>query len=259
MSFFEAISLGLIEGFTEFLPVSSTAHLILFSKIFNLEQSEFLKTFIIFIQSGAVLGLLFLYWRSLVFDLKTLKKVIIAFLPTAIIGFLLYKIIKSVFFDSLLLILTALFVGGVLMIIFEIYYQKYKFNQQKKEKIFYKEAFLIGLGQSLAVIPGVSRSGTTILTGLLMNLERRSIVEFSFLLSIPTIIMATFYDLYKNFGEIDFTNFYLLIIGFFVSLLSAILSAKFFLNYISKHSFTIFGIYRILLAIVLAFYFLGVL
>ncbi len=254
MNFFQAIILGLIEGFTEFLPISSTAHLILFSRIFNLEQSEFLKTFIISIQSGAILGLLLLYWKKIVFDLKILKKVIIAFLPTAIIGFLLYKVIKFVFFNSIILILISLFIGGALMIIFEVYYQKNNLNKQKKEEISYKEAFLIGLAQSLAVIPGVSRSGATILTGLLMNLERKTIVEFSFLLSIPTIITATFYDIYKNFGEISFANFHLLMIGLLLSLLSAILSAKFFLNYISKHSFIIFGIYRIFFALFLSFY-----
>lgn len=255
MNIFEAIILGLVEGLTEFLPISSTAHLILFSKILNLEENDFLKTFIIFIQSGAILGVLFLYWRNLIFKKQILTRVIFAFVPTALVGFLFYKVVKNIIFSEIEIILVALFIGGVLMLVFENYYQK-RNDKIRKEEIGLKESFIIGLAQSLAVIPGVSRSGATILSGLAMNLDRKIIVEFSFLLAIPTIIAATVYDIYVSWENLTFNNFYLLMIGFLFSFISAIISVSFFLNYISQKSFVFFGVYRIVLTIVLGIYFL---
>jgi undecaprenyl-diphosphatase len=256
MNFFYSIILGGIEGFTEFLPISSTAHLILFSRIFQLKQSDFLKTFIIFIQFGAILGLFSIYWRKFLTDIETLKRIFFAFVPTAIIGLLLYRIIKNFFFEDIHLILASLFMGGILLIIFEIYYQKKMLLKKASNDISYQNALLIGLGQALAVIPGVSRSAATILTGLLLGIERKTIVEFSFLLSIPTITTAALYDFYKNFHSFTLEEFDLLIVGFLSSFVFAILAAKFLLAYIKTHSFILFGIYRIILSLLLAFYFL---
>lgn len=255
MNFLYSIILGAIEGFTEFLPISSTAHLLLFSKIFNLSHLYFLKTFVIFIQSGSILGLLFIYWRKFFSDLEKLKKVIFSFIPTSIIGFLFYKLIKNVFFNEILIVLAALFIGGVLIIIFEFYYQKKMISKNVSDKISYKQAFLIGLGQSLALIPGVSRSAATILTGLFLGIDRRTIVDFSFLLSVPVIITASLYDLYVNFNSFTLKEFDFLIAGFLASFVFSIFAVKFLINFIKNHSFVLFGVYRIIFAIILGIYF----
>ena len=254
MTILQTIILGIIEGVTEFLPISSTGHMILASKLFGIADSDFTKSFEIIIQFGAILAVAVLYWKKLFSGVNVWKKVLTAFLPTAIIGFLLYKILKQYLLSNAVIVLWALFLGGVLLIVFEIWYRKSV--ALKTNEISYKKSFITGVAQSLAIIPGVSRSGATIVAGLLMGISRESIIEFSFLLAIPTMAAATGYDLFKNAGSFSFSQFHLLALGFIVSFIVAMLSIKWFIGYIKNHSFISFGIYRIIAAVL--FYFLVV-
>lgn len=253
MTFFQAIILGIIEGFTEFLPISSTGHLILAGRLFNLPSDNFLKTFEIAIQAGAILAVVFLYWRIFL-DKKLIKKLITAFIPTGVLGFILYKIVKQIFMESEILVIVSLFLGGVFLIIFEWRHRDQPAATETVAGISYKQAGLVGIFQSIAMIPGVSRSAATIIGGLLLGVKRKTIVEFSFLLAVPTMFAATGFDILKNAPTFQVSEFGLLSVGFFVSFLSALASIKFLLSYIQRHTFIIFGVYRIAAAIL--FYFL---
>ena len=253
MDLLNTIVLGVVEGVTEFLPISSTAHLIITSKFLNIPQTSFHKLFEVFIQSGAIMAVLFLYFNDLKSNFKILKNLFFSFLPTAVVGFFLYKVIKNIFFESIRLISFSLFFVGVLFIVIEILVSKKKINLKKTIKdinIFY--ALVIGLVQSLAVVPGVSRAGAVIFIMLVLGYRREEAAKYSFLLSIPTIFMAAFFDLYKS-KDILVTNLDhlgILFVGFFVSFISALISVKLFIGFLKKHSLIIFGIYRILLAII---------
>lgn len=257
MTIIQSIILGIVEGVTEFLPVSSTGHLILTGELLGVPDSNFLKSFEISIQLGAILAVLFLYWRKISLDKDLWKKVFVAFLPTAILGLLFYKILKDFLLSSTDVVLWALFLGGIFLIIFEIWYRAYRQAGNKKEnnlqngveQISYKKSFFIGIVQSLSIIPGVSRAGATIIGGLLAGLKRQTIVEFSFLLAVPTMAAATFYDLYRSAGEFSFQEFHLLAIGFITSFIVAIVAIKWLLNFIKNHTFIVFGVYRIIVAV----------
>jgi len=254
MDLLKTIVLGMVEGVTEFLPISSTAHLIITSKLLNISQTDFQKLFEVFIQSGAILAVVFLYFNELRVNFKILKNLFFSFLPTALVGFFLYKVIKNVFFDSLNLIAFSLFFVGIFFIIIEILVNKKKIVLKKKiEEINIFDALIIGLAQSFALIPGVSRSGVVILSMLILGYQRDQSAKYSFFLSIPTIFMASFYDLYKS-KDILLTNLNqvgLLLIGFFISFIFSLISVKWLLGFLKKNSLIIFGIYRILLAIIL--------
>lgn len=250
MNYLHAIIFGIVEGASEFLPISSTAHLILTAKLLGLDQTEFLKSFEIAIQLGAILSVVVLYWRSFLVNFEELKRIICAFIPTAIVGFLLYKVVKHYFMGNLNVVLSALLLGGIVLILFE----KFKKNQENKtsavSQIPYHKAALIGLFQSLAVIPGVSRSAATIVGGLLLGIERKTIVEFSFLLAVPTMAAATALDLLKNANTFSRDQFGFLAVGFIASFVVAIVCIKWLLSFIQKRDFTLFGVYRILIALI---------
>lgn len=250
MNLLSAIILGIVEGLTEFLPISSTGHLILASALLKIQQSEFLKTFNISIQLGAILAVIFLYWKSMFFDVKMIKRIITAFIPTAFIGFIFYKAVKSFLLGSQNVVLWSLLIGGIFIIIFELRHQrKYKPNPEKID-ISYRQAFLIGVFQSFALVPGVSRSAATILGGLALGLNRKAVVEFSFLLAVPTMFCAVAFDLAKTAGTFTTDQLYYLAIGFVVSFITAILAIKFLLSFIQKNNFITFGVYRIILALI---------
>ncbi|MGI6374346.1 MAG: undecaprenyl-diphosphate phosphatase [Patescibacteria group bacterium] len=260
MTIIQSLILGLIEGLTEFLPISSTAHLILGAKALRLPDDNFLNTFIISIQVGAILAVLILYWRRVIGNFKIIKKIITAFIPTALIGFIFYKIIKTILMDSLLVIAVSLIVGGLLIFYFEkMASRKYLKTEEGPESqladsletISYPQAFILGLVQALAVIPGVSRSGATIIGGLAQGIKRQTVVEFSFLLAIPTILAATVYDLYKNPEVLSGFNLPLWLIGFIVAFITALLGIKFFLKYIKQNDFKIFAWYRLILGLII--------
>jgi len=246
MDLIDAIILGIIEGITEFLPVSSTGHLILASTLLKLQDSEFLKTFEIAIQLGAILSVVVLYARRLVADRILIQKTLVAFLPTCIVGLALYKVVKQYLLGNEFIVVMALLIGGVILILFE-WLQRGK-NEGIRE-ISYAQAILIGLFQCISMIPGVSRSAATIIGGMFLGIERKTIVEFSFLLAIPTMAAATALDVYKSAAAFSSGEFELLAVGFVISFIVALLSVKFLLRYIQNHTFIAFGIYRILVAI----------
>ena len=255
MDLLSAVILGIVEGVSEFLPISSTGHLILTAQAMRLEQSDFLKSFEIAIQLGAILAVVALYGKRLSLDLKILRRVTAAFIPTAVIGFFLYKAIKNVFFNSNQLILWSLLLGGIFLIVFELLHREKKEALDEISLISYPQAFIIGIFQSIAVIPGVSRAAATIIGGLILGLKRKTIVEFSFLLAVPTMGAAVALDLIKSAQTFKPGDFLSLSVGFLVSFIVALLSIKCLLGFIKNHSFISFGIYRIILALLFLFIF----
>lgn len=253
MSVLAAAVLGVIEGLTEFLPISSTAHLILATRAMGIPDTEFVKTFEVVIQLGAILAVVVLYGRRLLIDRSLLRTVLVAFLPTAVIGFVLHDFIKQFLFESLQTILTALAVGGAVLIAFD-WLKKNK--AENASPVTVTQAFWIGVCQSLAVIPGVSRAAATIIGGELLGVGRKTIVEFSFVLAIPTMAAATGLDLLKTSASFSGSEWIALAVGFLVAFGVAIASITWFLQYITRHSFSTFGFYRIGLAAVCALLFL---
>lgn len=253
MDFLHAIILGIVEGVTEFLPVSSTGHMILVSELLHIPDTEFLKTFEITIQLGAILAVVVLYWRKLLLDFEMMKRIMIALLPALGVGFLFYSFIRTLLGSSMTVV-VALFVGGVTIILFELLRKKPDEMLEDLSMLSYKKAFFIGLFQALSVIPGVSRSGATILGGMLLGMRRKAIVEFSFLLAVPTMVAATTLDMIKNATLFDTGNTGVFLIGFFVSFFVALLAIKFLLRFVETHTFILFGVYRIVIALVFFFF-----
>lgn len=251
MIFLHSLLLGIVEGITEFLPISSTGHLVLVSTLLGITQTDFQKTFEIFIQLGAIAAVVAVYWRSFL-DFGTLKKIVVAFIPTGIIGLALYKVVKTYLLGNEAVILWALAIGGVALIAFEYLHTERESAAGSIEDITYKQAIWIGIFQAISIIPGVSRSAATILGGLLSGLKRRTIVEFSFLLAVPTMLAASGLDLLKTSATFDISQIGALAVGFVAAFIVALFSIRFLLNYIRSHTFVPFGIYRIVLAI--AFY-----
>lgn len=245
MTTIQAILLGIVEGLTEFLPVSSTGHLALASNFLGIIQNEQTIVFEIAIQLGAILAVLFIYWKRLL-DINLLMKLFVGFLPTGLIGFLLYKYIKT-FLDNPFIISFSLILGGIVLILIEKLYKiRYEKQKLQHEEIDYSKAFFLGLAQCVAMIPGVSRSGAVITAGLVMNIKRNILVDFTFLLAIPTMFAATLYSIYKSRDLLTPDYVSTLSIGFIVSFVVAFIVVKAFLNYIRKFDFIPFGIYRII-------------
>jgi undecaprenyl-diphosphatase len=266
MNIIQSFLMGIVEGITEFLPISSTAHLILTGDLLRLPSSDFLKSFEISIQLGAILSVVVLYWKRVWNNIGIIWKLAAAFIPTSIIGLILYKIIKNVLMADTAVIGSSLLIGGIILILFENWYaKKHPHNDEpitnngdaELNAITYKQAVILGVAQSLAMIPGVSRSAATIVGGLALGIKRRTIVEFSFLLAIPTMIAATGLDLYKNPTVLVGNQLTLWLVGFITSFLTAIIGVKFLLKYIQRNDFKAFGWYRIVLGgIVLLWLFL---
>ncbi len=253
LTFASSLVLGVVEGFTEFLPISSTAHLVLTSQLLGIAQSPFVKVFEVSIQSGAILAVVVLFWKKF-WNWEILKHLFVAFLPTGILGLIFFKIIEKNLLGNIAVTLFALGLGGLFLVLFE------RFHHAPAEggtlaSINYKESFIIGLFQSVSMVPGVSRAGATIVGGMFLGLSRELIVEFSFLLAVPTMLAATGLDVVKNTSVFSTGNLDILAVGFIASFITAIISIQFFLSYIRKHTFTSFGIYRV----VLAFLFLALL
>ncbi|HUQ45816.1 MAG TPA: undecaprenyl-diphosphate phosphatase [Gemmatimonadaceae bacterium] len=245
MSLLHALILGIVEGITEFLPVSSTAHLILAGKLLALD-SEFAKSFEIIIQFGAILSVVVLYWSKF-WHWDVLKKLVVAVIPTGVIGLTVYKAVKSYLLGNVTVVLLSLLIGGVALIVFERF-RKSSETEVDFAEITYRRAFLIGLFQAIAVIPGVSRSAATIVGGSLIGVSKRTIVEFSFMLAVPTMLAATGLELVKGRAALS-GHYGVLAVGFAVSFVTAIIAIKSFLGYIKKRDFAAFGWYRIVLAV----------
>ncbi len=244
----DALILGIVEGITEFLPISSTGHLILASSLLGITNSEFLKSFEIAIQLGAILAVVVLYWRSFL-DIEILKRIAVGFIPTGIIGLAFYKVAKTYLLGNELVVVVALAVGGIALIVFELLHTEESSATEGLQHVTYGQAALVGLFQSVAIIPGVSRSAATILGGLLIGIKRATIVEFSFLLAVPTMGAATGLDLVKNAGSFSANQFLPLAVGFVVSFFVALLAIQFLLGFVRNRSFIAFGVYRIVIAI----------
>jgi undecaprenyl-diphosphatase len=248
MDILQATLLGIIEGATEFLPISSTGHLILAGSLLGIPATDFYKSFEIVIQLGAILAVVVLYFRSLL-DIEVLKRIAVAFVPTGVIGLACYHLVKTYLLGNATVVLSALFIGGLILILFELARTERFQYDMPLSAITYKQALIIGLFQSVAIIPGVSRSAATIVGGLLLELPRKTIVEFSFLLAVPTMAAATGLDLLKNYASFSADGAWLIAIGFLVSFAVALLAIKFFLSYVRTHGFLPFGIYRVLVAV----------
>lgn len=252
MDLIHTIILSVIEGVTEFLPISSTGHLILSSRFLQIPQTEFLKTFEIVIQLGAISSVIFLYFGKFIKDWNLNFKILVAFIPTGIVGIFLYPFIKSILLESSSITLLSLFLGGIFLIVFEKYLVKN--NTKSLNEISYKDALVIGAVQSISVIPGVSRAAATIVGGSYAGLNRVSATEFSFLLAVPTMIAASGLDLIKTAGHFTQVEYINLLLGFVFSFLVALLSIKFLIGYVKKNNFVGFGIYRIFLAVLYYFF-----
>jgi undecaprenyl-diphosphatase len=221
------------------------------ARYLGLTQTEFVKSFEIAIQLGAILAVMFLYRKPFLAGVDIYKKLLAAFVPTAVIGGLLYKFIKGFLLDNIAVVLWALFLGGIALIIFEYFHREKDTCVSELSAISLRQAFLIGAFQSIAVIPGVSRAAATIIGGLILGLRRKTIVEFSFLLAVPTMAAAVALDLFKSAHSFSAAEFGILGAGFIASFAVAVVSIRFLLFFIKKNDFTPFGIYRIILALVL--------
>ncbi len=254
VDFFKAALLGIVEGLTEFIPVSSTAHLLLTSQLVDFTTIKN-NLFEIVIQLGAILAICVIY-RGKIFDLlihfkeksqqKFILNLALAFLPAALIGLAFHGLIKAFLFNNLTIALALIF-GGIVMILVER--RPRSSTVEELNNITPLTAFYVGLFQCLAMIPGVSRSGATIIGGLLLGLNRKIAAEFSFFLAIPTITAASIYDLYKSSIDLTSTDLEIIFIGLLASFLSALFVVKWFINFVSKNNFVPFGFYRIVVGI----------
>lgn len=254
MNIFQSVILGIVEGITEFLPVSSTFHLIWTSRFLSLTQNDFTKLFEVFIQGGAVLAIVFLYFKEVMRDRALFVKLLLSFIPTAFVGFLMYQIIKGVFFESTQTITIAFIFLGVVFLVVEYLIQKKWLKLEKNiAKLSYGQAILIGVAQSLSVLPGVSRAGAVILGMMFFRFKRSEAAKYSFMLSVPTILAASLYDFYKM-REVVFEStdkLGVLFIGSVVAFGSAYLGVKWLIKFLQTHSLSFFGWYRIILGIIL--------
>lgn len=253
----KALILGVVEGLTEFLPVSSTGHLILFGDLLNF-TGERAKVFTIAIQLGAILSVCWEY-RAKVIEVvrgigtnpaanRFVVNLMIAFLPAAILGLLFIKAIKSYLFHPMP-VAMALIIGGLLILWAER--REHAVEVERVDDMDWKHALKVGLAQCLALIPGTSRSGATIIGGLFFGLSRKAAAEFSFFLAIPTMFAATFYDLYKNRELLDWNDLTLIAAGFTAAFFSALLAVRGLLRFVSNHDFTVFAWYRIIFGIII--------
>ena len=264
MTIFEAIILAIIEGITEFLPVSSTGHMIIASSLMGIASDPFTKLFTIAIQFGAILSVIVLYWKRFIPG-KSIQetfifysKLFVAFLPAAIIGFLFNDYI-DVLLERVDVVGYALIGGGIFFLFMDSLFSK---NESLPEQeVSFPTALKIGLYQTIAMIPGVSRSAATIIGGLTQKLNKKTAAEFSFFLAVPTMFAATGYKMlkfYDDSGTINSNELTLLVIGNLVAFTVAILAIKSFITFLTKHGFRIFGIYRIIVGvIILILYYLG--
>jgi undecaprenyl-diphosphatase len=248
MTYLQAIILAIIEGITEFLPVSSTGHMILASALMKVQDPEFAKTFEIVIQLGAIAAVAVLYIKRFFVSLDIYLKLIAAFIPTAVIGVLAYKAIKTYLFNPFV-VSIALIVGGIILILLDKWTENKKSDVAKVEDISYAGAFKIGLFQCLSMIPGVSRAAATIFGGIYSGFDRKLATEFSFLLAIPTMLAASGKDLWESKDLIHADNIKLMLVGGAVAFVFAIIAVKGFIAFVQKYGFKHFGYYRIALGI----------
>jgi undecaprenyl-diphosphatase len=253
MDFIQTIILSIIEGITEFLPISSTGHLIIMAKLMNLSQNAVQTNFEITIQLASIFAVCYEYREKFYNNLELWKKIIISFIPVGVIGLLFHKIVYQLF--TVQIVAIAFIVGGIIFLIIEKYYKEKEHNIKDLKDITYKQSLLIGIAQAFSLIPGTSRSGATIVGGMLCNLNRKTATEFSFLGALPVMLAATLFDVVKHHAELGSGDISNLIIGFIVSFFMALITIRLFLKYIEKYNFVPFGVYRILFGVILLVFF----
>ena len=254
MDIIQSVILGVIEGFTEFLPISSTGHLIVASDMLGLDQSATNKAFEVIIQFAAILAVILNYKEK--FSIKKIelwKKLILAFIPIGAVGFIFSHQIKALF--DIKVVAIMFIVGGIVFLIAEKFYKEEKTHIDDVEQVSYKEALYIGLAQIFALIPGTSRAGSTILGAMFVGLSRKASAEFSFLLAFPVMCATTGYDILKHYSQFSDANLVTLAVGFVVAFFVAYLTIKLFLKFLERFTFVAFGVYRILFGIVLLIWF----
>jgi undecaprenyl-diphosphatase len=259
MSFIQALILALVEGLTEFLPVSSTGHMIIASSVLGIAADPFTKMFTIAIQFGAILSVVVLYWRRFFQTIDFYFKLLVAFLPAMVLGLLLNDFIDQLL-EHVEVVAIMLIVGGFIFLFIDKLFHESEENGSSD--VTYKTAFKIGLFQTIAMIPGVSRSAATIIGGLTQKLNKKTAAEFSFFLAVPTMMAATCYKLLKfylegyTFGSHEIS---ILVFGNLAAFVVAILAIKSFISYLTRHGFKVFGYYRIAVGIIiLTLYWLGI-
>lgn len=264
MDTLQTIIIAIVEGLTEFLPVSSTGHMIIAQQLLGVESTDFVKAFTIIIQFGAILSVLVLYWKRFFQSWTFYLKLLAAFIPAAVLGLLFSDTIDAML-ENVYVVATTLVLGGIVMLFVDKW-----FNQPegtKDEEPTLKNAFIIGFFQCIAMIPGVSRSMATIVGGMSQKLTRKAAAEFSFFLAVPTMAAATGYKVYKlikvpeaGMFDFDFTllqeNMWTLIIGNVVAFVVALLAIKFFISYVTKYGFKLFGWYRIIIGLAILIFLL---
>ena len=253
MTLFQSIVIAIVEGLTEFLPVSSTGHMIIAERLLHVTETDFVKVFTVAIQLGAILSVIVLYWKKF-FDFSKWQfyvKLIIGVIPAIILGFLFSKKIDAML-DSATTVAVALLVGGVILLFVDKLFTRPRIHSEAEIKPV--NAFIIGIWQCLAMIPGVSRSAASIIGGMQQKLTRSEAAEFSFFLAVPTMLAATGYKLlkyYKDSGGFSKEEIKLLAVGNVVAFVVAIIAIKFFINFVKKYGFKVWGIYRIVVGVVL--------
>lgn len=253
MNLFESVVIGIVEGLTEFLPISSTGHMIITEKLLGVPDSEYTKMFTVAIQLGAILAVVVLYWKKF-FDFKNLNfylKLIVGVIPALVLGFLLNDKIDKLL-ESSTTVAVSLLLGGAFLIFIDKAFTNPKYDSEKQ--ISFKQSFIIGIWQCLAMIPGVSRSAASIIGGMQQKLTRHAAAEFSFFLAVPTMAAATGYKLLKHYKEAGgFSNEEIksLAVGNIVAFIVAMIAIKFFIGFLQKHGFKVWGYYRIIVGIAL--------
>jgi undecaprenyl-diphosphatase len=254
LSIIESIILGIIEGFTEFLPISSTGHMIIASDLMGIEQNNMTSAFEIIIQFSAILAVVFNYKDKFTLQkIELWKKIVLAFIPIGAVGFVFASTIKAMFVPSI--VAFAFIIGGIVFLVVEKFYKNEEHLIDDVEKVSYTQAFYIGLAQVAALIPGASRAGASIIGAMLVGLNRKASAEFSFLLALPVMCATTGYDLMKHYQEFAGANFVVLAVGFITSFIVAYLTMKLFIEFLSRFTFVAFGIYRIIIGVLLLVFF----
>ncbi len=246
MTLFQATVIGIVEGITEFLPISSTGHMIITEKLLGVNIDDFTKAFTVNIQFGAILSVVVLYWRRFLQSWTFYQKLFVAFLPAAVIGLLLGNFIDTLLDDVMVVAITML-LGGILL----LFVDKWFSRDNPDQEVTYPKAFKIGFWQCIAMIPGVSRSAATIVGGMQQKLNRTNAAEFSFFLAVPTMAAASAYKLLKDYKHINSDNLGILILGNIIAFVVAMVAIKTFITFLQKHGFKVFGWYRIVVGLVL--------
>lgn len=243
MTIWEVIIIAIVEGLTEFLPISSTGHMIITQALLGMESTDFLKVFTVQIQFGAILSVVVLYWKKFFKSFEFYKTLFIAFIPAAIIGLLLSDIIDQLL-ESVTTVAISLLVGGVILVFIDKWIKNP--DVEGEQPVSNKNALVIGFFQCLAMIPGTSRSAASIIGGMQQGLTRKNAAEFSFFLAVPTMFAASAYKLLKQYEMIKADDWNMLIVGNVVAFVVAMIAIKFFISFLTKYGFAIFGWYRII-------------